>query len=178
MDIGATFLAQSREYLTGHYLPKILASVERLSDEDLWWRPNDASNSVGNLILHLSGNIRQWIVSGVGGAEDHRERDREFSQRAPLPRVELLDLLSRAVRDADAVLAGTSVAALGGRRLIQGREVNVLEAIYHVVEHFSTHVGQIVMIAKQRGGKDLGFYQVRDGIARAAWPGHPKGGSA
>ena len=67
---------------------------------------------------------------------------------------------------------------LGGRRLIQGREVNVLEAIYHVVEHFSTHVGQIVMIAKQRGGKDLGFYQIEDGIARAAWPGHPKGGSA
>ncbi len=178
MDTGAAFLAQSREYLTGHYLPKILASVERLSDEDLWWRPNEASNSVGNLILHLSGNVRQWIVSGVGGAPDQRVRDREFAQRDPLPKAELIEALSRAVREADAVIAGVSRSALGERRVIQGREVTVLEAIYHVVEHFSTHVGQIVMIAKQRVGKDLGFYRVDDGIVRAAWPGHPKRGSA
>ncbi len=178
MDTGAAFLEQSREYLTGHYLPKILASVEQLSDEDLWWRPNEASNSVGNLMLHLSGNVRQWIVSGVGGAPDQRERAREFSQRAPLPRAELIAALTGAVREADAVLAGVSRSGLGERRIIQGREVTVFEAIYHVVEHFSTHVGQIVMIAKQRGGKDLGFYRMDDGIARAAWPGHPKGGSA
>jgi uncharacterized damage-inducible protein DinB len=178
MDIGAAFLAQSREYLTGHYLPKILASIEWLSEDELWWRPNEASNSVGNLILHLSGNVRQWIVSGVGGAPDHRERDGEFSQRDPLPKAELIATLTRAVREADAVIAGVSRSALGEPRLIQGREVTVLEAIYHVVEHFSTHVGQIVMIAKQRSGKDLAFYRVEDGIARAAWPGHPKRGSA
>ena len=178
MDTGAAFLEQSREYLTGHYLPKILASVEQLSDEDLWWRPNEASNSVGNLMLHLSGNVRQWIVSGVGGAPDQRERAREFAQRAPLPRAELIAALTRAVREADAVLAGVSRSGLGELRLIQGREVTVFEAIYHVVEHFSTHVGQIVMIAKQRGGKDLGFYRMDDGMPRAAWPGHPKGGSA
>lgn len=178
MDIGAAFLAQSREYLTGHYLPKILASVERLSDDELWWRPNEASNSAGNLMLHLSGNVRQWIVSGVGGAPDRRERAGEFSARGPLPRSELIAMLAQAVRDADAVIAGVSGSALLERRLIQGREVTVLEAIYHVVEHFSTHAGQIVLIAKQRRGEDLGFYRMDDGIPRAAWPGHPKSGSA
>jgi uncharacterized damage-inducible protein DinB len=178
MDIGAAFLAQSREYLTGHYLPKILASIEPLSDPDLWWRPNEASNSIGNLMLHLSGNVRQWIVSGVGGAPDRRERAREFSERDPLPRAELIESLTRAVREADAVMAGVSRSDLSESRRIQGREVTVLEAIYHVVEHFSTHLGQILMIAKQRGGKDLGFYRIEAGIARAAWPGHPKGGSA
>lgn len=178
MDTGTAFLAQSREYLTAHYLPKILASVDRLSDEDLWWRPNEASNSVGNLMLHLSGNVRQWIVCGVGGAEDVRERDREFSRRDPLPRDQLVATLSRTVQEADAVIAAVRGTALGQRRLIQGREVTVLEAIYHVVEHFSTHVGQIAMIAKQRSGADLGFYRVEDGIARAAWPGRPTGGSA
>jgi uncharacterized damage-inducible protein DinB len=178
MDIGAAFLAQSREYLTGHYLPKILASIEPLSDADLWWRPNEASNSAGNLMLHLSGNVRQWIVSGVGGTPDLRDRAREFSERDPLPKAELIGTLTRAVHEADAVMAALSGSALGERRLIQGRDVTVLEAIYHVVEHFSTHVGQIVMIAKQRGGKDLGFYRIEAGIAQAAWPGHPKGGSA
>jgi uncharacterized damage-inducible protein DinB len=178
MDTGAAFLAQSREYLTAHYLPKILASVTTLSDADLWWRPNEASNSVGNLMLHLAGNVRQWIVSGVGGAPDHRERAVEFTRREPIPRSELVGILTRAVHEADTVIAGVSRSALGERRLIQGREVTVLEAIYHVVEHFSTHVGQIVMIAKQLGGKDLAFYQIQDGIARAAWPGHPTGGSA
>jgi uncharacterized damage-inducible protein DinB len=178
MDTGAAFLAQSREYLSGHYLPKILASIEPLSDDDLWRRPNDASNSAGNLILHLSGNVRQWIVSGVGGAPDHRDRASEFARRDPLPRAELIAMLTRTVNEADAVLAGLSASSLGERRLIQGREVTVLEAVYHVVEHFSTHVGQIVMIAKQRTGKDLGFYRMDAGIPRAAWPGHPKSGSA
>jgi uncharacterized damage-inducible protein DinB len=178
METGAAFLAQSREYLTAHYLPKILAAVDRLSDEDLWWRPNEASNSVGNLILHLSGNIRQWIVSGVGGAPDRRDRASEFDRRDPLPRGELLETLRRAVGDADQVLARVDPADLGQARTIQGRDVTMLSAIYHVVEHFSTHVGQIVMIAKERGGKDLGFYRVENGIARAAWPGHPTSGSA
>jgi uncharacterized damage-inducible protein DinB len=178
MDIGAAFLAQSREYLTEHYLPKILAAVDQLSDEDLWWRPNAVSNSVGNLMLHLSGNVRQWIVSGVGGAPDQRRRELEFSRRDPLPRAELVATLRDAVREADRVIGDVSRAALQERRLIQGREVTVFEAIYHVVEHFSTHVGQILWIAKLRGGLDLEFYRTVDGIAQAAWPGHPTSGSA
>src|SRR5438876_11140845 len=83
METGAAFLAQSREYLTGHYLPKIGAAIGRLAEADLWWRPNEASNSIGNLMLHLAGNIRQWIVSGVGGAPDERDRAAEFARRDP-----------------------------------------------------------------------------------------------
>jgi uncharacterized damage-inducible protein DinB len=178
MDIGAAFLAQSREYLTAHYLPKILAAIEQLSEEDLWWRPNEASNSAGNLMLHLAGNVRQWIVSGIGGEPDRRDRDSEFARRDPLSHAELSTTLGAAVLEADAVMARVSPAQLGERRLIQGREVTILEAIYHVVEHFSTHVGQILMIAKLRGAQDLAFYQMDAGILRAAWPGHPQGGSA
>lgn len=178
MDTGAAFLAQSREYLTAHYLPKIRGAVEPLDEADLWWRPNDASNSLANLLLHLAGNIRQWIVSGVGGAPDQRERAAEFARRDGLRKEELMTALSRAVHDADAVLARTSAAALAESRTIQGREVTVLEAIYHVVEHFSTHTGQIAYISKLRLGKDLGFYRMEGGILRAAWPGHPTSGSA
>ena len=178
METSAAFLSQSREYLTGHYLPKIRAAVESLTEADLWWRPNEASNSIGNLLLHLAGNIRQWIVSGVGGAPDQRDRAAEFARRDPLTRAELLAVFTDAVLEADAVIARTDPAALGDRRPIQGREVGVLEAIYHVVEHLALHAGQILYIAKLRTGKDLGFYRMEGKIPRPAWPGHPTTGGA
>src|ERR1044072_402049 len=112
MQTGAAFLAQSREYLTGHYLPKIRAAVERLSEEDTWWRPKEASNSVGNLMLHLAGNIRQWIVSGVGGAPGSRDRNAEFARRDPLPRDKLVAILTEAVLEADAGLGRTDPAGI------------------------------------------------------------------
>ena len=114
----------------------------------------------------------------MGGATDQRDRDSEFARRDPLSRSELVARLSGAVHEADAVIAALPAGSLGERRTIQGREVTVLEAIYHVVEHFSTHVGQIALMVKQRSGRDLGFYRTVDGIAQAAWPGHPTSGSA
>ena len=178
MQTGAAFLAQSREYLTGHYLPKIRAAVERLSEEDTWWRPNEASNSVGNLMLHLAGNIRQWIVSGVGGAPDTRDRSAEFARRDPLPRDELVAILTEAVLAADTVLARTDPAGLNDRCAVQGRSVTTLQAIYHAVEHFGMHAGQILYVAKLRTGRDLGFYRLEAGTPRPVWPGHPVGGGA
>lgn len=178
MDTGAIFLAQSREYLSGHYLPKILAAVEQLSDADIWWRPNENSNSVGNLLLHLTGNITQWIVGGVGGVPGDRNRAAEFDRRNPMNRAELLAHFTKAVHSADAALGRTGAASLAEPRTIQGRDVTVFSAIYHVIEHFSMHTGQILYIAKLRSGTDLGFYRVEDGVARASWPGHPASGSA
>ncbi|HEV8358571.1 MAG TPA: DinB family protein [Gemmatimonadales bacterium] len=178
METGAAFLSQSREYLTAHYLPKIRAAVERLGEEDLWWRPNEASNSIGNLMLHLAGNIRQWIVSGVGGAPERRDRAAEFARREPLGRDDLLALLTEAVLEAEAVIARTDPDDLNERRAVQGRTVTALQAIYHAVEHFGMHTGQILYIAKLRAARDLGFYAMVGGIPRPAWPGHPSEGSA
>jgi len=178
VETGAAFLAQSREYLTAHYLPKIRGAVEPLAEEDLWWRPNPASNSIGNLMLHLAGNIRQWITSGVGGAPDRRNRPAEFAAQDGPSRAELLSTLAQAVGEVDAVLANTDPDTLHRACRIQGRDVNVLEAIYHVVEHFGMHTGQILYIAKLRSARDLGFYRMDSGIPRAAWPGRPPGGSA
>jgi uncharacterized damage-inducible protein DinB len=178
MDTGAAFLQQSREYLTRHYLPKIEAAIAGLPEADLWWRPHESSNSIGNLMLHLAGNIRQWIVSGLGGAPDRRERSLEFDRREPLSRQELLAGLTEAVLETDAVLARPDPASLHDARPVQGRNVTALEAIYHVVEHFGMHTGQIIYIAKLRSGADLGFYKTVDGVVRPDWPGHPTSGSA
>lgn len=166
------FVSESRRYLAQEYLVKIVACVAQLSDADLWWRPNEQSNSIGNLLLHLAGNVRQWIVAGVGGAPDRRHRQAEFDERGPLPRAEALRRLETAVAEADRVLEGLGAEQLTARRTIQGRDVTVLEAIYHVVEHFAMHTGQIVSLTKQRTGRDLGFYRDAGGLAVPEWEQH------
>jgi uncharacterized damage-inducible protein DinB len=168
-EIGTAFIEHSRRYLRSELAPRLRQAVEKLPDEAVWWRPNPASNSIGNLILHLSGNVRQWIVSGVGGAPDTRARQSEFDASGAATASELLEQLENTLRDADAALAALTTAQLTEVRTIQGRKVTVLEAIYHAVEHFSMHTGQILYITKLRLGEDLGFYEVEQGIPWPVW---------
>ena len=168
-DAGAAFVLQSRRYLKEEYLPKIRRSVEELTPEDLWWRPNAGSNSIGNLILHLAGNVTQWVVAGIGGAPDLRERQAEFDRQEGLTASELLGILAEAVEEVDRVLARLSVESLQEERVIQGLPNTVLSALYHVVEHFSMHTGQIIYISKLRAGRDLGFYRVKGGEVETDW---------
>ena len=139
-------------------MPKIERCLERLSDEQIWWRPNEGSNGIGNLVLHLCGNARQWIVSGVGDAPDARHRDAEFAQREVIGREELLSLLRATLRDVDSVLQNLDLATLVETRKIQGSDVDVLQAIFHVTEHFSMHTGQIIWLTKLLTASDLHFY--------------------
>jgi uncharacterized damage-inducible protein DinB len=170
MDSLATdFLATSRGLLTRHYVPKIRLSLEPLSESDIWWRPHDAFNSIGNLVLHLCGNAQQWIVSGVGGAPDTRHRPTEFEARGPIPTSELLTRLTATVREVDATVAALAPSALRERRRIQGRDATVFEAIYHVVEHFAMHTGQIILIAKLRAPGAIRFYDDAGGNAKPLW---------
>ena len=155
-------IALSRRYLR-EYLTKIRLAVSVLDDDIIWARPNESSNSIGNLMLHLSGNARQWIVSGVGGAADIRDRQSEFDQRAPLPATSLIDWLEQTVTDVDRVLASLTSADLYSRRTIQANDVSVLEAVYHVVEHFSMHTGQIILLAKSKQPDRIRFYDMVDG---------------
>lgn len=173
MDVGTRFLEQSRACLTGEYLPKIRACCAELSREQLWWRPHEASNSIANLVLHLAGNVRQWIVAGVGGAADERRRAEEFSARGGLDADELLLRLEDAVLEADRALAALEPARLAEPVRIQGRDVTVQSAIYHVVEHFAGHTYQIVYITKMLTGSDLGFYTLVGGIPRPTWGHEP-----
>jgi uncharacterized damage-inducible protein DinB len=159
MDVAQAFLRKSRDLLSAEYLPKIEACLDRLSDQDLWWRPNERSNSVGNLLLHLCGNVTQWMIGGVGGGPYERLRQQEFDERRPLSRADLAVRIRGVVQTADQVLARVSPADLTNRRQIQGYDVTVLDAIYHVVEHFGMHTGQIIWITKARTGEDLKLWQ-------------------
>ncbi|MDX1566183.1 MAG: DinB family protein [Longimicrobiales bacterium] len=163
------FIEHSRQYLRAEYLPRIRRCVDELPAEDLWWRPNPVSNSVGNLLLHLAGNARQWVVSGIGGRPDIRERDTEFAADGGAEAEDLLAHLETTLESVDEVLANLEPQRLGEPIRVQGNDVTVLEAVYHVVEHFSMHVGQIIYITKLRTGTDLRFYDVTEGVARRNW---------
>lgn len=131
--------------------------LKLLSEEEIWWRPNRASNSVGNLVLHLQGNVRQWIISGLGRQPDQRNRDREFAETGPLPRRALLGGLRKTVKEADEVLATLNPSDLLRMFSIQGYNVTGLEVLGHVAEHFAFHAGQIIFVTKLKCGKDLKF---------------------
>jgi uncharacterized damage-inducible protein DinB len=168
-EIGRAFIAQSRSLLLEDYLVKIERCLELLSDEQIWWRANPQSNSIGNLILHLSGNVRQWLVVGLGGAGDSRDRDAEFAQRDVVPRAELVARLTETLREADATLGAFDPDKLLENFRIQGLEVSALEAVLHVVEHFSMHTGQIIMLAKMFTQVDLEFYDFKGTIPVPTW---------
>lgn len=172
-EIGQTFIASARAYFAEDYLPKIERCLELLTDEQLWWRANPQSNSIGNLLLHLSGNVRQWIVCSLGDAADARDRNSEFAQLSIIPRDELLSQLKQTLSEADATLAKFDTDKLLERRVIQGLDVTALEAIFHVVEHFSMHTGQIIMMAKMLAEVDLGFYDFTDTKAVLTWKSPP-----
>ena len=175
--IGRAFLAQASEFMLRDYLPKIERCLENLSDEQIWWRANEESNSIGNLILHLCGNARQWIVCGVGSAPDARNRDAEFEQRDVIARDELVSLLRSTLSDVHTTLQSLDPSTLLEYRKIQGNDVDILEAIFHVTEHFSMHTGQIIMLTKMLTSEDLRFYDFEADAAVETWHSGPTGSS-
>jgi uncharacterized damage-inducible protein DinB len=167
--LANVFVDRSREYLSVEYRAKLRQALAALPADRVWWRPNEESNSVGNLLLHLTGNLRQWIVAGVGGKPVTRNRAAEFSARDGAPAAELLAELERALAEVDQVLSSLTPARLAERCDIQGRNVTVLEAIFHVVEHFSYHLGQIVLVSKTFAPGGVQFYEDAGGLARPLW---------
>jgi uncharacterized damage-inducible protein DinB len=156
-NLTGPIVKEARRVLIEVYPPRIARCLKMLSEDEIWWRPNHASNSVGNLILHLQGNVRQWIISGLGGQPDIRERDREFDETGPVPRRGLLAGFRKTIKEADEVLGRLKTADLMRMHSIQGFDVTGLQAVCHVADHFAFHAGQIVFVAKLKLGKDLKF---------------------
>ncbi len=159
-NAAQAFIGNARYFLIAEYLPKIERCLEQLNDDQIWWRANPESNSIGNLVLHLCGNARQWIVAGLGGQTDNRQRDTEFAQTDVIPRSELLETLRTTLAKVEAVITALDPQVLLEKRLIQGKEVEVLHALFHVTEHFSMHTGQIILLTKQLTARDMHFYDL------------------
>jgi hypothetical protein len=159
MSTTSLFLAFSRNKLGTQYWPRLRACIESLSDEQIWWRPNPASNSIGNLVLHLNGNVRQWLVDSFEKREDHRDRPAEFATQGNITSAELLARLGVTIEAGLAVIDRLTEADLTAPYEIQGYHVTGLDAVYQVIEHFGLHYGQIVYITKMLRDQDLGFYR-------------------
>jgi hypothetical protein len=166
-DVSDLFLAYSRKKLLGQYWPRLREVLGPLTDAQVWWRPNEASNSIGNLLLHLNGNVYQWLVASFERQEDRRNRPAEFGEREGIPASELLSRLGATLEQAEGVLARLTAEELAAPMEIQGYHVTGLDAVYQVVEHFGLHYGQILYIVKTLTSADLKLYRELNATGRS-----------
>lgn len=159
LQIHEAFIKEVKRRLFEEGVMRIKKCIDLLSEEQIWYRPNEHSNSVGNLILHLCGNVRQWILTGLGKEEDIRQRQKEFDEKGPLATQKMLDDLDALMLQVDKVLDRLSPEDLLAIHDVQGFEENGLAILVHVVEHFSYHVGQITYIVKALKDTDTGYYK-------------------
>ena len=168
LNTSALFLEFSGRKLLEQYWPRLRACVESLSDEQVWWRPNESSNSIGNLVLHLNGNVGQWLVASFNRLEDGRDRPAEFNAHGGISTAALLAKLNTIMKQTSDVLSRLTEADLLALFHIQGYHVTGLDAVYQVVEHFGLHYGQVLYITKMLRSEDLGFYRDLSQTGRAS----------
>jgi uncharacterized damage-inducible protein DinB len=157
MSIESLFLDVATAKLE-EYCDRIGICLSKLTDEQIWARGSANENAIGNLVLHLAGNVRQWIIASLGGGPDHRDRDAEFDARGGIGKADLTARLRDTVNSAVAIIRALPPEQLTRIYEIQGYRVSGVEAVFHVVEHFSQHTGQIIFVTKMLTGADLAFY--------------------
>lgn len=155
-------LAEVRRRIFEESIPRIKKCLGWLTEEEVWQRPNEQSNSVGNLVLHLCGNATQWIASGLGGRQDFRRRQEEFDARGPLAKAVLLEKLHQLQRTLEEVLEELEPSNLLDTYTVQGFQETGVGILIHVVEHFSYHTGQITYYVKAKKAIDTGYYSGMD----------------
>ena len=154
-DLGKAYVEWCRFRLMNHYWPRVEKCVAALSDDEIWWRQHETNNSVANLVLHLTGNLKQFILAGVGGAPDTRDKPREFAERQHITKEQLSRDLRSALQETDGTLARFDPNRLLDITTVQEKQRTYLEVIAVVVDHFALHAGQIIYITKMITGKDL-----------------------
>lgn len=156
-DLLQEFINAAIRYVDENTM-KLKACLDEIDESDIWRRPNEHSNSVGNLLLHLSGNIRQWVISSLGSIEDNRQREKEFAAAGGYSKAELKEKLFSTVEEAKAIMKNMTLPAILKKRKVQGYSYSGISIILHVTEHYSYHTGQIIFWVKLLKDKDLGFY--------------------
>jgi uncharacterized damage-inducible protein DinB len=165
MTLEEDFLTNAADKLAEN-MSRIESCLKELPSHAIWARDSERENAIGNLLLHLEGNVRQWILTGVGAAPDERNRSSEFSARTGADASVLFAQLHRTVGEAIALIRSLPHRRLVDAIAVQGYDTTVLSAIFHVVEHFSGHTYQVILLTKRVTRKDLGFYGYLDKTGR------------
>lgn len=158
-EIHQLLVAETKRRLFEESFPRLKKCLNQLTETEIWYRPNANSNSVGNLVLHLCGNARQWIIAGLGKEKDTRNRQAEFDQKEIIPTPALLELLEKLEKDLTIVLNKVSTEDLKAMHNVQTFQENGVAILVHVVEHFSYHVGQVTYFVKWKKDMDIGYYE-------------------
>jgi len=158
-NLGNELISEVRRRLFDESVPRLKKCLEQLSEAEIWHRPNENTVSAGNLVLHLCGNLRQWILTALGDAPDIRIRDKEFDEKGPIPTEKLIADLDQTMAEVGSVLDSIRPEALLEKYTVQGFEETGLSILIHVTEHFSYHVGQITYIVKSNKNIDLKYYE-------------------
>ncbi|MCL6266013.1 DinB family protein [Flagellimonas myxillae] len=153
---------QNVSYRMDESLRMVKICLDKLPEDAIWKKPNSFTNSIGNLILHLCGNITQYGIASLEGLEDNRDRDKEFTMLEGYNKMELFQKLSETVAKAKLAFTNTPLRELLRKRSVQGFEFSGIGNMVHVVEHFSYHTGQIALWTKMLNDSDLGFYDGMD----------------
>lgn len=162
-------LAALRTRITGVFPAQIRASVATLTDDQLWWRPNEKSNSIGNLILHLTGSLNHFLNRNFGGLEYERDRAAEFAERRTLPKAELLALFDEMVANAGRTFDALTPATLDAPSPEPTMHAYVIEDLINIATHVASHTGQILWIAKMLDESALDEVWIKTHRAEGAW---------
>lgn len=157
-QITNSLVAEVRRRLFEESVVRLKKCLADLTLEEIWHQPNVHSNSVGNLVLHLCGNVRQWVIAGIGGAVDQRERQWEFDSDEHFAKAILIKMIDDLMAEVELVLQRIEPEDLLKKRAVQCYQETALSILMHVVEHFSYHVGQITYVVKLWKDKDMGYY--------------------
>ena len=160
--LTTAFIAEIKRRLFEESMVRLKKCLAELTEAQIWYRPNNASNSIGNLVLHLHGNVRQWVVAGLGKNKDIRERQKEFDEQGPIPTEQLLADMKQLMVEVDAILNQVTPNDLLEVRNVQGYQESGLSILVHITEHFSYHVGQMTYIVKMLKNMDMGYYAGHD----------------
>ena len=157
--IAEILIKEVKRRLFEEGLPRIEQCLAKLTEAEIWQRPNEQSNSVGNLILHLCGNVRQWVIAGLGHQMDVRKRQTEFDERGPITKAKLLEMLMQLKKDVSTILDMVTEKDLIETHFVQGFQEQGVSILVHVTEHFSYHVGQITYFVKAHKNVDMRYYE-------------------
>ena len=147
-DLSKTALEAIHSRITRILPAQIRSCVEELSEEQLWWRPNEQANSVGNLVLHVSGSMRHYLSNRVGGIEYERNRPAEFAERGPVPKQQLLATFDETIRQAGQVLDAFDTSRFLDATDEPNYVPTIFDLIFNIAIHLATHAGQIVYVTK------------------------------
>ena len=143
-------------------VPRLKKCLSQLSEAEIWYRPNEETVSVGNLVIHLCGNVRQWLLSGIGKAPDHRKREDEFTEKGPIPTDKLIADLDMVMQEVEVLLGNLTPEVMIEKHCVQGYDETGIGILMHVVEHFSYHIGQVTYYVKSSKNMDMKYYEGQD----------------